>query len=84
MLELLKVLFNVAYYLTYNTVRVLYTLERELNETLSNFIEDKTETDIESKTDIEIKTYIEKNKLRCLYQECKYKKVLYSKKNNII
>ena len=76
---------NITCYSTYNTVKVSYTLEREFNKILKDSIKDKTEIENEFKTKIETETYIEKkNKLRYLYWEYKSKKVLFSKKNNII
>lgn len=85
LLELLKTLFKITCYLAYNAIKVSYTLKREFNKTLDNSIKDEIETKTKSKIETKTKTYIEKkNKLKYLYQECKYKKVLYSEKQNIM
>jgi hypothetical protein len=85
--ELLRVLSNVACYPTHDAVEVPRILERELDETLGDSIEDETETEIESESESETETETEtgkRNRLRCPHQECKHKKASYTKKNNMM
>ncbi|KAI9761348.1 MAG: hypothetical protein M1840_001972 [Geoglossum simile] len=64
-----------ACYPTHDAIEVPRILERELDKTLGNSIEDETETETESESETETETHTEKgNRLRCPHQECRHKK----------